>query len=176
MNLNMIKPKNETEDFLLSITEICELLIKQIHRKAEETLEFKLSRSRHLFPFNPPISVEGSWMVGLSSLEVYNSIFNVAEVNNKFELYTDAFDDFVFEKLKNEIEEVLSISDITPHHLQQEVIGPRFIEAFKKLRSEKSNADGYIILLMGYARSPFRDFESYFRIVVGLDEDDIQLI
>ena len=36
--------------------------------------------------------------------------------------------------------------------------------------------DGYIILLMGYARSPFRDFKSYLRIVVGLDEDDIQLI
>ena len=29
---------------------------------------------------------------------------------------------------------------------------------------------------MGYARSPFRDFESYLRFVVGLDEDDIQLI
>ena len=29
---------------------------------------------------------------------------------------------------------------------------------------------------MGYARSPFRDFESYLRVVVGLDEDDIQLI
>ena len=29
---------------------------------------------------------------------------------------------------------------------------------------------------MGYARSPFRDFENSPRIVVGLDEDDIQLI
>ena len=29
---------------------------------------------------------------------------------------------------------------------------------------------------MGYARSPFRDFESYVRIVVGLDEVNIQLI
>ena len=29
---------------------------------------------------------------------------------------------------------------------------------------------------MGYAQSPFRDFESYLRIVVGLNEDDIQLI
>ena len=29
---------------------------------------------------------------------------------------------------------------------------------------------------MAYARSPFRDFESYLRIVVDLDEDDIQLI
>ena len=29
---------------------------------------------------------------------------------------------------------------------------------------------------MGYARSLFRDFESYFRNEVGLNEDDIQLI
>ena len=29
---------------------------------------------------------------------------------------------------------------------------------------------------MTYARSAFREFESYLRIVVGLDEDDIQLI
>ena len=28
---------------------------------------------------------------------------------------------------------------------------------------------------MGYARSLFRDFESYLRIIVGLDEQDIQL-
>ena len=36
--------------------------------------------------------------------------------------------------------------------------------------------DGYYMLLMGYARSPFRDFERYIRMVVGLDEGDIQLI
>ena len=29
---------------------------------------------------------------------------------------------------------------------------------------------------MGYAWFRFPDFESYFRIVVGLDEDEIQLI
>ena len=32
------------------------------------------------------------------------------------------------------------------------------------------------MLLLGYARSPFRDFESYLRIVIGLHEDDIQLV
>ena len=32
------------------------------------------------------------------------------------------------------------------------------------------------MLLIGYARSPFPDFESYLSIVVSLDEDDIQLI
>ena len=54
--------------------------------------------------------------------------------------------------------------------------GPRNFQAHRTLRLEKSSSDGYIILLMAYARSPFRDFQSYFRIIVGLDEDDIQVI
>ena len=60
MNLNMIQPKNETEDLLLSKTEICETLIKQTHRKAEKTLEFKRNKPRETFHFNPPIPIEGS--------------------------------------------------------------------------------------------------------------------
>ena len=55
-------------------------------------------------------------------------------------------------------------------------MAPRIAETYWKLRSDKSRHDGYIILLMGYARSPFRDFESYLRIFVGLEEDNIQLI
>ena len=33
-----------------------------------------------------------------------------------------------------------------------------------------------MILLLGYSASPFQDFESYLRLVVGLDEEDIRLI
>ena len=53
-------------------------------------------------------------MIGLTSLEVYNSTFNTNDENNKFELYTDTFDEFSFEELKDELEKILSISDITP--------------------------------------------------------------
>ena len=42
----MIRPKNETEDLLLSITKKCETLFKQTQRKAEETMEFKPNKSR----------------------------------------------------------------------------------------------------------------------------------
>ena len=49
------------------------------------------------------------------------------------------------------------------------------MQALNKLRLEKSSTDGYNILLKGYARPPFRDIESYLRIVVGMDKDDIQL-
>ena len=70
----MIQPKNKTEDLLLSITKHCETLIEQRHRKAEETLEFKMIRSKQTFHFNPPIQTKGDWMIGLTDLEVYISI------------------------------------------------------------------------------------------------------
>ena len=54
--------------------------------------------------------------------------------------------------------------------------GPRIIKAYKKLESDKSSTDGYLILLLGHARSPFRDLETYLRCVVGLDEVDIQKV
>ena len=77
MNLNTIRPENEIKDLLLSITKNCQTLYDQTHRKAEETLEFKMTRPKESFHFKPPISIEGSWMVGLTDLEVYNSIFNI---------------------------------------------------------------------------------------------------
>ena len=53
-------------------------------------------------------------MIGLIDLEVYNSIFIITEEYNKFDLYADTFDEFSFEELKNEVEELLKISGITP--------------------------------------------------------------
>ena len=176
MNLNMIRPKNETEDLLLSITKNCETLIDQTHRKLEETLEFKLIKPRQTFHFNPPIQTKGDWMIGLVDLEVYNSIFNITEKNNKFELYRDSSNKFGFLELKDELEEILNIPRISQKHLLDDEIGPRIIDEFHKLSHEKINSDGYMILLLGYSRSLFRDFESFLRIVVGLDEEDIQLI
>ena len=70
LNLNMIRPKNETENLLLSITKNCETLTEQSHRKAEETLEFKKTKPKETFHFKPQISIEGSWMIGLTDLEV----------------------------------------------------------------------------------------------------------
>ena len=175
MNLNIITPKNETEDLLLSITKNCETLIEQTHRKPEETLEFKMIKPIETFHFNSPIQVKGDWMIGLVDLEVYNSIFNITEENNKFVLYRDTSDEFGFLELKDELEEILNISHITNEHLDDEVLGPRIIDEFIKLSTEKKNTDGYMILLFGYSRSLFRDFESYSRIVFDLPEEDIQL-
>ena len=126
--------------------------------------------------FKPPIQLNGEWMIGLVDMEVYNSVFNITEENNKFDLYRDGSNKFGFLELKDELEEILNISHITPEYLQDKIIGPRIIDEYIKLSTEKKNNDGYMILLLGYNRSPFQDFESYLRIVVGLDEEDIQLV
>ena len=87
----MIQPKNKTEDLLLSITKNCETLIKQTHRKPEETIELIFTESSEKFQFSSPITVEGSWMVGLLSLKVYKSIFNITEPNNSFKFLCRLF-------------------------------------------------------------------------------------
>ena len=176
MNLNMIRPKNETENLLLSITKNCETLIEQTRRKTEETLEFKLTKPRETFHFDKLIQIKGDWMIGLTNLEVRTILYLTSTQQITNSNFIQTLDEFSFEELKDEVEEFLDISNITDDHLEDKTIGPRIIKAYWKLRSEKSSTDGYILLLMAYARSPFRHFESYLRIVIGLDEDDIRLI
>ena len=109
------------------------MLIKQTHRKLEETLEFIMTKSREIFHFTPPTEIKEDWMLGLVDLEVYNSTFNITEENNKFEIYRDMSDKFGFLELKDEFEEILNISNITDEHLDDETLGPRIIDEFIKL-------------------------------------------
>ena len=46
-----------------------------------------MTKPRKTLRFNPPIQIEGDWMIGLTCLEVYNSTFNITEENNKLEIY-----------------------------------------------------------------------------------------
>ena len=115
-------------------------------------------------------------MIGLLCLEVYNCFFNITEEKNNFQFCTDTFDEFPFVELLDELEEIPNISNYTPEHLQDKIIGPLLVSAHKKREAEKKWTDVYYILLLGYNQSPFRVFESYLRIVVVLNEDDIQLI
>ena len=133
----MIRPKNQTEDLLLSITKNCETLIEQTHTKPQETLEFKMNKSRQTIHFKSPIQVKEDWMLGLTDLEVYDSIFNITEESNNFEIYRDTSTKFGFLELKDDLEEIPNIPHITPEHLQYDEIGPRIIDKFLKVSHEK---------------------------------------
>ena len=179
MNLNMIRPKNKTEALLLSITKNCETLIEQTHRKAEETLEYKMTKPRETFHFNPPIQIKGDWMIGLTDLEVYNSIFNITEENNKFKLYKfpdEKAGGVPYINVRDEIEKDLDSEDITAADSQDDLIGPNIIEEYKKQVTKRMKDDKYMFILSGYSSSIFQDFENFLRIEVDLIEDDIKLV
>ena len=175
----MIRPKNETEDLILSITKNCQTLIKQTHRKAEETLEFKMTKPRETFHFKPTIQVKGDWMLGLTDLEIYNSIFNIKEENNKFELYK--FPDkkaggVTYTKVKDEIERDLDISDITDADLQDDIIAPIIIKEYREQVTKRMKDGGYMNIIARYTNSVFQDLESFLRSQIDLVEDDIKLV
>ena len=121
----MIRPKNDTEDLLLSINKNCQTLKEQTYRKAEQTLELNFTKSSETFHFIPPMSIEGTWMIELTSLEVYNFSSNKNTTNFKLEFHTDTFDEFSFTEVKDEAEEILGISNFTSELLQDEIIGAR---------------------------------------------------
>ena len=150
MNLNNIRPKNQTEDLLLSITNNCETLIEQIHRKAEDTLEFNMTKPRETFPFNPPVEVKENWMIGLTSPEVYNTIFNITDENNKFELYKipdEKAGGVSYEKVGDEVERDLDISVTTDTDLQDDIIGPINIEECRNQVTKRLKDDKYLHIL-----------------------------
>ena len=179
MNLNMIKPKNETEDLLLSITKNCQTLIEQTHRKAEETLEFKMTKPRETFHFKPPIQIRDTWMLGLTDLEVYNSIFNITEENNKIKIYKfldEKAGGISYTKVRDEIERDLDISKITDADLQDDIIGPIIIDEYVEQVAKRMRDGQYMKILAGYVNTVFQDFESYIRTEVDLVEDDVKLV
>ena len=179
MNLNLIQPKNEVEDVLLSITKNCETLIEQNHRKAEEALEFKMIKPRETFILNPPIQVKKDWLLGLVDLEVYNSIVNITEENNKIELYKfpdEESDGLSYEKVRDEIERHLDISDIRATDLHDEIIGPIIVKEYREQVTKRMEDGGYMNNLAGNITSIFQDFERYLRTEVDLVADDIKLV
>ena len=175
----MIRPKNQTEDLLLSITENFETLFEQTHRRPEETLEFKMIKPRETFHFKPPIQIKGDWMIGLTDLEVYNSIFIVTEQNNKFKIYKfpdEKAGDISYTKVRDEIEKDLDIEDITATDLEDDIIAPIIVKEYNEQVTKRMNDDGYMNILARYTSSVFQDFESFLRTQIDLVEDDIKLV
>ena len=175
----MIRPKNETENLLLSITKICETQIQQTHRKPEETLQFKMTKPRETFHLKPPIQVGGDWIIGLVDLEVYNSIFNITEENNKFKLYKfpdEKAGGISYTKVRGEIERDLDIEYITAADLQDDIIGPIIIEEYREKVTKRMKDEQYMNILAIYTSSVFQDFESFLRTQIDLVEDDIKMV
>ena len=138
-----------------------------------------MTKLREIFHFKPSIQIQGSWMIGLTDLEVYNSNFNVTEENNKFKRYKfpdEKTGGVSKEKVRDEIEKDLDISDITAADLQDDLIAPIIIEEYKEQVTKRMKDVGYMNIVAGYVRSVFQDFGSYLRTEFDLVEADINLV
>ena len=80
-------------------------------------------------------------MIGLTSIEVYNSIFSIMEENIEFKLYklSDLMEgEDIFESVEIDVEKKLGNSGIVPQDLLDETKGPFILKEHRKTYQEKN--------------------------------------
>ena len=93
-------------------------MIEQTRTKPQETLEFKMKKQIQTFSFNPPINLveEGRWLLGVTSLECTNSVFNITNENNSFSIIIPGHYQTEFaEKLINDLNKILELKSLELH-------------------------------------------------------------
>ena len=90
MDLSKFVTYDKKESLLLSIAKSNLDIVENTLSKPQETLEFKMNKQKESFSFDIPLELPEQWMMGVTSLEVYNTVYNITEKNNKFKLlYTE---------------------------------------------------------------------------------------
>ena len=105
-------------ELLLLIKKHTDTLIEQTKTKPQETLEFKRNKQRQTFSFNPPINLveEGKWLLGVSSFECTNSVFNITDENNSFSIIIPGHWETEFvEKIIDEVNRLLDLKSFELH-------------------------------------------------------------
>ena len=74
------------KSLLLNIAESNQEIVENAHSKPQETLEFKMTKQKESFSFDVPLNLVEKWMMGVTSLEVYNIVYNITEKNNKLQI------------------------------------------------------------------------------------------
>ena len=103
-------------------------LIEQTKTKHQETLEFKMNKQMQTFSFNPPINLveEGKWLLGVSSFECTNSVFNITNENNSFSIIIPGH--YQTESAENTIDELNKILELRSLELHVKEVRKRGIK------------------------------------------------
>ena len=90
MDLSNFVTHDKKECLFLSIAKSNLEIVENTLSKPPETPEFKMTKQKEYFSFDVPLEVPEKWMMGVLSLEVYNTVYNNTEKNIKFILpYTE---------------------------------------------------------------------------------------
>ena len=105
-------------ELLLLIKKHTDTLIENTKTKPQKTLEFKMNEQKQSFSFNTPTNLleEGRWLLGLSSLECTNSVFNITNENNSFSIIIPGhYQNKSDEKTINDLNKLLELKSIELH-------------------------------------------------------------
>ena len=105
-------------ELLLLIKKHTDTLIQQTKTRPQETFEFKINKQMQTFSFNPPINLieEGKWLLGVSSFECTNSIFNITNKNNSFSIIIPGhYQNESDEKTINDLNKLLELISLELH-------------------------------------------------------------
>ena len=86
MDLSTFVTYDKKESLLLSIAKSNQEIVENTHSKPQETLELKMNKQKESFSFDVPLILNEKWMMGVTSLEVYNTVYNITNSNNKLQI------------------------------------------------------------------------------------------
>ena len=86
MDLSNFETYDKKESLLLSIAISNQQIVENTHSKPQETLEFEMTKQKESFSFDVSLDLPEQWMMGVTSLEVYNTVYNITEKNNKYKI------------------------------------------------------------------------------------------
>ena len=87
MDLSNFVINDKKDSLLLSLAKSNMDIVESTLSKPQETLEFKMKKQKESFSFDVPLELPEQWMMGVPSLEVYNTVYNITEKNNKLKTY-----------------------------------------------------------------------------------------
>ena len=105
-------------ELLLLIKKHTDTLIQQTKARPQETLEFKMTRSKQTFSFNLPLNLveAGKWLMAASLFDCTNSVFNITNENNSFSIIIPGhYETESAEKTIDELNKLLELRSLEIH-------------------------------------------------------------
>ena len=91
MDLSNVTPNNQNETLLLEMVKKLDQIEQNTHTKPQETLEFKMTKPKETFHFDKDLIIPEKWLLGLVNLQVYNTVYNITDRNNKLSHYIPGY-------------------------------------------------------------------------------------
>ena len=160
-------------ELLLLIKTHTDTLIENTRTRPQETLEFKMNKQSQTFSFNPPINLldEDKWLLGVSSFECTNSVFNITNENNSFSIIIPGhYPNKTDEKTIDDLNNLLELKSLELHVKEVKKRGNKIKIADKEYKLSDFDNQKYEIL-QELKNAKYNDLEDLvYRMRLSYDE------